>query len=468
MKYLKKLDVDVGELTAFAGAGMLALAGGVVVARYALKKVFDWAAQVVMSDAYGENMLEFYSASTRVGAQNIAEITLRAEEGQVLSRPLGSPKKMPDFKDLMFNMAQLHKLPTPADAKIALAVTIGPQAKKPLHLSIPIIISGMAYGEALSAAAKIALARGATIAGTAINCGEGPFLAKERQAAKHYIHQYNRAAWSKEDEVLKQADAIEIQIGQGAIAGVGHFMRSKQIDSNLRKRMGLQKEQDAVVHSRQTQTDTVSEFKHLVNHLRELTGGVPIGAKIGAGMDIEDDLNFLIQSGVDFVCVDGAQAATHGSAPILQDDFGIPTLFAVCRASRYFEKCKVKGKVTLLVSGGLFTPGDFLKAIALGADAVCIGTAALFAVTHAQALKTLPYEPPTQVLWYDGKYSGRFNVQEGAKALGRYLKACAEEMALGVMGVGKKGIKELCADDLCGLTPQVCEVAQVKPAWKEL
>lgn len=465
--YLKNMaDKGIGELALFAGAGALGLLGSLVLARFALNKVFDWTTGIVMTDDYDKNLMELYSAGTRMGAQNIVETNMRSETGHALARPLGSPRKFPNFNDLMFNMAQLHRRVTPPDAKIDLRVTIGPQAKRPLHIDIPIIIAPMAYGEALSASAKIALAKGATMGGAAINSGEGPYLPEERRHAKLYIQQYNRGTWAKDEEVLKKADAIEIQIGQGAIGGVGHSVKADELDRNLRGKMQLQPGQDAIIHARQKHTPTPKEFGEFINYLREITGGVPIGAKIGAGMDIEQDLDFLIESGVDFVAIDGAQAATKGSAPMLQDDFGIPTIYALCRATRYLQKRKVRDQVSLLISGGLFTPGDFLKAIALGADAVCIGTAALFAVTHPQTLKALPFEPPTQMVWYNGKYSHKFSAEDGGKALGKYLKSCAEEMAQGIQGIGKTGLKDLGAEDLCGLTTHVCEVTGVRPAWK--
>lgn len=464
----KEKDDAFKDIALFATAGVTGLLGSVVLARLAINKVFDWATSVIMTDVYDENLVEFYSAGRRMGAQNIMETNLRSEKGQALARPLGTPKKMPGFQDLMFNMAQLHRRVTPPDTKVDISVTIGPNAKRPLKVDIPILISAMAYGEALSARAKIALAKGATMAGAAINAGEGPFLPEERKAAKYYIHQYNRGSWGKEDEVLKQADAIEIQIGQGAIAGVGHSIRANEIDAHLRKKMGLVPGQDAIVHARQKHTATPEEFAQFVDYLRGLTNGAPIGAKIGAGMDIEKDLDFLIEAGVDFVAIDGAQAATKGSSTILQDDFGIPTLYALCRAVRHLIKRKAKGKVSLIVGGGLFTPGDFLKAIALGADAVYIGTAALFAVTHTQTLHALPFEPPTQAVWYTGKYSHKFSASEGGKALGKYLKASAEEMVHGIQGLGKSSLTQLCKEDLCGLSNHVCEVAQVKPAWQPL
>lgn len=462
----KKRDDKLRSIALSVGGVLVGAAGALLLTRIALGQIFRWATTRIMTDDYDENLAEFYSAGRRMGVQNIMETNLRAEKAQALARPLGSPKKMPAFDDLMFNMAQLHRRVTPTDAKIDLSVTIGPSAKKPLKVLNPILIAPMAYGEALAEGAKVALARGASMAGSAINSGEGPILPSERRAASRYIIQYNRGSWAKDPEVLRQADAIEVQIGQGAITGVGHSIRSEEIDARLRKQMGLQKGQDAIIHARQQHTATPKEFGMFLDSLRELTGGVPMGAKIGAGMDIEQDIEFLVKSGVDFITIDGAQAATKGSAPILQDDFGLPTLFALCRSVRQLEHLKVRGKVTLIVGGGLFTPGHFLKAVALGADAVYIGTAALFAVTHTQTLKSLPYEPPTQSVWYKGKYAQKFNVEEGSKAMGTFLKASAEEMAAGVMALGKTSLKEVNRDDLYGLTPTICELTGVKPAWK--
>jgi len=463
------MDNDkIEQAAVYAAAGAVGLVGSVLLTRFAINKVFDWATNVIMTDTYDESLLEFYSASRRMGAQKIMETNLRAEEGQAIDRPLGSPKKMPGFADFMFNAVQLCRRPTPLDTKIDLRAVIGPKAKRPLQLDIPIVIAPMAYGEAMAASAKIAMAKGATIGGAAINTGEGPFLPEERQYAKRYIRQYNRGTWGKEDEVLKKSDAIEIQIGQGAIAGTGHKIKADLIDRNLRKLMNLAPNQDAVIQARQEHTATPEDLAKFLDYLRRLTSGAPIGAKIAAGMDIEGDIDFLLQAGVDFITLDGAQAASKGSSPILQDDFGIPTLYALCRASRHLEKRKARDKVTLLVGGGLFTPGDFLKAIALGANVVCIGSAALFAVSHTQVLKAMPFEPPTQAVWYTGKYSHKFNAAEGAKSLGNFLKSCAEEMAQGIQGLGKTSLKELGPEDLCGLTPHACEVAGVRPAWKSV
>lgn len=453
------------EVGSLLGALLLGGVGAVWLTRAVVRQVAKWTLTRIMTDDYAENMAEFYSASRRMGVQNIMETNLRAETGTALARPMGSPRAMPDFTALMFNVAQLTTLPTPREVFIDLSTVIGPQAARPLKLKSPILVSAMAYGEALSAKVKIALAKGVTLAGGAINSGEGPFLPAERRAAKHYIMQYNRASWGKEREALKQADAIEIQIGQGAMGGVGHCISPGEIDAPLYKALKIPRGQAAVIAARQKHTASPEEFGDFVDRLRALTSGVPIGAKIAAGMDIESDITFLVKSGVDFITIDGAQAATKGSAPILQDDFGLPTVVALCRAVGQLERLRARERVSLIVGGGLFTPGDFLKALALGADAVYIGTAALFAVTHTQTLKALPYEPPTEVVWYTGRYAAQFNVEKGAQHLANFLLACQDEMAQGVQALGKVSLSQVCGDDLAGLTPHICEITNVRPAW---
>lgn len=456
----------IKTLAVLAGGTLAGSAGALILARFAAGTLIRWSATRLMTDDYAENMAEFYSASRRVGLQNILETNLRAEEGQTPERPLGSPRVMPAFDELMFNMAQLYILPTPTDTRIDLSVVIGPQAKKPLKVLNPIIIAAMAYGESLSATAKIALAKGATLAGSAINSGGGPILPAERRAARHYIIQYNKGSWAKEPAVFKQGDAIEIQIGQGAFGSVGHYIKPEMMDLKLSQQMGVQFGQKAIIHARQKYTSTPREFAGLLDQLREIAGGAPVGAKIGAGGNIEQDIEFMVKSGVDFISVDGAQAGSKGSPPILQDDFGLPTIFALCRAVKKLELLQARGKVTLIISGGLFTPGHFLKALALGADAVQIGTAALLAMTHTQTLKSLPFEPPTQSVWYKGKYAHKFNLKKGAAAMEKFLNATVEEMGLGIMALGKTSLREVSREDLVGLTPAICEITGVKPAWK--
>ena len=416
----------------------------------------------IMTDSYSENLWEFISASTRAGLQPIVENNLRSQEGKIIYRPLGTPRKFLNSDDLLFNIAQLAKLPTPEDRTVNMETVIGPQAARPLQITMPIMITGMAYGLGLSEKAKIALALGATKAGTAINSGEGPFLPSERKAAQHYILMYDRTGRNHNPAVLKQADAVEIQFGQGAIAGIGHPTPYASLPPKARKLMGLKPNQPTVTRARQPGiSDPAKDLPLLVNRLRQITGGVPIGAKIGAGHSLEKDLEILVNAGIDFITVDGAEAATRGGPPILMDDFGVPTIIAVNRAGNYLQEQGLKGKITLIASGGLFAPGAFLKAVALGADAVYISTAALFAAVHTQALKSMPFEPPTQTVFAQGNASQKFNVSEGAQSLANFLNSCNLEMIEGIKALGKTSLREVGKSDLRAVSPFLAEALDI-------
>jgi len=405
-------------------------------------------------EPYGENLWAGASTVKRLGLQTLQETSLRAHKGKAIERPLGGTKQLPDFYGLMFSPAQLHTLPPPLTVPTQMQVTIGPAAARPLVVDVPILVAAMAYREALSRSAKVALARGASVAGTASNTGEGPVHPAERAAARRLIVQYHRGSWGKDNGTLQDADAIEIQFGQGAWGGAGHVMKAVAIDDDLRRRMGLSPGQDAVIESRQAPVATTGDLRQLVDRLRSVTQGAPIGAKIAAGQSIEHDLDFVLWAGVDFVCVEGAQAGTMASPPLLADEFGLPTVLAVCRASRHLRSRDPGGRVSLIMSGGMYTPADILKTLALGADAVYIGTTALLAVAHLQSLRALPWEPPGQVLWYGGKFRHRFDAGKGARYLARYLASCREELEYGVRALGKTAITQVDVSDLFALDPQ--------------
>lgn len=441
------------------GLGYLGL---LLFGRPLLNVLNDRITKTIMTDPYHENIWEFFSASSRTGLQTIVETNLRAQEGKVISRPLGPPKILPSTDDLMFNIAQLAKLPTPEDVTVDMSVTIGPQAARPLTITMPIIISAMAYGLGLTEKAKIALAKGSALVGTAINNGEGPFIPSERKAAKHYILLYDRGGRNHDPAVLRQADAVEIQFGQGALGGIAHFTPYKNIPAKARRLIGLKPGQPAFTHARVPGIeDPIRDLPPLVKKLREITGGVPIGAKLGVGHYLEKDMEILLDAGVDFIVLDGARAATKGGPPILQDDFGVPAVFAVNRAVNYLREEGLYGKVSLIASGGLFTPGSFLKMLALGADAVYIGTIALFAMAHTQVLKAMPFEPPPSVVFADSKQSRRFNTKLGAKNLAYFLKSCNEEMMEGIRALGKTALRDVDKSDLRALTPFISRALNI-------
>lgn len=418
----------------------------------------------LQSDPYRENLWELISAARRPGPQIILENSLRAAHGALLHRPLGSPRRWPNLEGLVFDGAQLARPPAAHDVPVDMAVTLGPRAQKPLRVDIPILVSGMAYGLALSRRAKVALARGAALAGTASNTGEGPVLPLERQAARKLIVQFHRASWGKDLDTLRRAAMVEIHLGQGASTGVGGEVVGARSDPNLRRVLGVPPGRPAVIPSHHQELATRS-LGDLVAELRSVTGGVPIGVKLAPGRRLEADLEACVAAGVDVVALDGAQAATKGSPPILQDDFGLPTLHALVRAVRFLETRRVREQVSLIVGGGLYTPGDFLKVLALGADAVYIGTVALFVISHGQVFKALPWEPPTQLVFFGGQHEDALDVDEGAHRLANFLRAAAWEMAVAVRALGKRAVREVSKDDLMALDETTARLCGVPVSW---
>ncbi len=419
-----------------------------------------------LKDKYSENLAEFYTATLANPPRIIIETSLRAEDGKPLHRALGSPKNFPHFDNLMFGAAQLGKLPTPEHVKVDTTVTIGKMARKPLKLEIPILISAMAFGLALSKKSKIAIGRAATIAGTATNSGEASVIPEERQAAKHLIVQFSRGGWAQSPEVLGQADAIEIQIGQGADVSAAVTRLPETISRETRKVLGLEPGQEAIIRSRQPGVECPDDFRKIVDYCRQVSGGVPVGFKIAGTHFIERDLDVVILCGADFISIDGAQAGSHGAPAMLQDDFGLPTVIALDRAVKYLISRGARDKMSVIIGGGLSTPGEFLKCLAMGADACYIGTAALFAVTHSSVSKALPWEPVTQLVWQEGNLKDQLDVPMAVQNLANYLKSCVLEMTLGVRALGKTAINHVNREDLCALTREISEITGIQLAYE--
>ncbi len=416
--------------------------------RWIMKRIVKLTTKIIFTDSYQENIIEIIPGLKHMGIQNVLENNLRSESGDLLHRPLGSSKTWPHLDSITFIPVQTSPFPVSSEDDVDVSVTIGPKAKKPMKIDIPFMISGMAYGVGLSRQARIALAGAANNTGTAINSGEGGILDEELDAAGKYILQFSKTEWGKDEKFMKRADMIEIKLGQGAKMGMGAKLSPKNLTGKAREIMGLKEDEDAVIYEHFFENQTLKDLKELVNELRDLSGGVPIGAKMGAGGKIEEDIDHLLEMGVDYIAIDGGQASTHAGAPILADDFGIPTLHAVIRASNHLRRRKMKGKVSLIVSGGLLVPGHFLKVLALGADAVYLGSAILFALAHTQVTKALPFEPPTQVVWHQGKFKDQFDIKEGTRGAEKFLTSSTEEIKMALRAMGKSSLSELSRKDL--------------------
>ncbi|WP_025028700.1 FMN-binding glutamate synthase family protein [Caldalkalibacillus mannanilyticus] len=415
-------------------------------------EVVDKALERLARDQYTENLFEMIPIAKKVGPINLMEIIMRSSKGLPPGRPLGSHIRFSPWEKLLFNPVHLERFPTPENVPISTAVTIGKRAKKPLTLSIPLMIAAMSFGGALSKSAKIALAKGASMIGTATNTGEAGLMEEEREAATKLIGQYNRGGWLNTPEKYKRLDAIEIQLGQGAQGSTPQRTAAKNIGKYYREVFELREGEDALIKSRLPGVDHKDQFISLVRKL-QVEAGVPVGLKIAATHHLEKEMQIAIEAGVDFITIDGAEGGTHAAAPILEDDLGLPTLYAVSRAAKFLSKKGLKTEVSLLATGGLVTPGDCLKSMALGADAVYLGTAVMMALVGDQMTKTLPFEPPTDLVVYNAKITDDLDIDRSAKHVFHFLNSMVHEMELVCYSLGRTNLMDVSRNDMCTLDP---------------
>ena len=402
----------------------------------------------LLKDPYNENLFVMATAAQKLTLKAIIEASMRGQSGQILKRAYGSPNVQSPWEKVFLNPTQLFSLPTHDNTPVNTGITIGKRAKKPLKLSMPIMITGMSYGGSLSLKAKVTLAKGASLVGTSTNTGESALSDEERDAAKYLIGQYNRGEWMNTEEQLSRLDAIEVQLGQGAWGGAVKSITSEEkIDEHLRSTWHIEKGEDGVIKSRLTGVNSPDEIINLLNGLKEKYE-VPIGIKIAATHFIEKELDVILKTNVDYIVIDGAEGGTAVSPPTLADDMGLPTLHAIARASKYLESKGIKDKYDLIAAGGLKTPGHFLKALALGANAVYIGSIALVAMLQDQSVNATPSEPTPQLVLYDGKLKEDLDIERGSKTLSNFLNSCVEEMKLALTAMGKTDFTQLNMKDL--------------------
>ncbi len=425
-------------------------------------RVGDRMVKMLLATPYTQNLGSLISLLRRANPQVFYENMLRSQSPSALTRPMGTPLQFSHWEQLIFNPAQLATLPTEHRDQISLKTVIGRHREKPLKTDIPILITGMSYGGALSVKTKIAISRGASMAGTATNTGEA-YLPQEREAAKKLIVQYHRGTWplsaQNHHEYLDTADAIEIQIGQGAQAAAA--MVDKNPDPEMRKYFGLKNGDKAVIASRLQGVDSAQDFIKLVHELKHRYP-VPIGVKIAPSGWLSEDLDVLIEAEPDFITLDGGEGGTHGGPPILQDDFGIPTMAAVAWTDEYLKDHGTRHLISLIAAGGLRTPADFLKSMALGADAVYIGFSSLMAMASTVGTQVLPYSPPEALFYHKGRYQNRLDVNRAAEGLATFLRSSSDELRYAIQSLGKNNVHQVNRDDLVALDPWTAEIAGVR------
>ncbi|MHB1956800.1 MAG: FMN-binding glutamate synthase family protein [Sulfobacillus sp.] len=433
--------------------------------RHQLEQQLKQATSRLFTESYTKNIFEGVTALRKFGIQWAVENELRSHHPAALLKPIGTHRPFPHFDGLLFSSAQLHRRALNDSEPVTVTTVIGKRADRPMTISLPVMTSAMGYGVALNKPFARAIAKGTALAGTAFNTGQGPALREFRELAHRLVVQYHGAAWRPPDEILSVADMIEIRYGQGANAGCGTAISGDSVNPEIAEDMGGSQSQtkpgEFYIPAGIPGIHTNDELKQLVKDLREISRGAPIAIKMAAGNDLEADLALAVQADADVVVLDGAQGGTFSSPAILVDDFGIPTLAALCRAVRFLRENGLRDRVDLVISGGIRTPGDMLKALALGADAMYIGTAALFATMHAQITKAVPFDPPTQLAWATGQLYPLFNEDEGAGSLANFFTSCSEELKMGARALGKTSIHDVCAEDLVAWDPEVERITGV-------
>ncbi len=372
---------------------------------------------------------------------------------------MGVPRdQLPTWNQIQFVTAQLAIPPLPDDAPVGTGVVIGPQARRPLHLGIPVLISDMSFG-ALSAEAKVALSRGAELAGTAICSGEGGMLPEEQAENSRYIYEYasGEFGWSMEKAVLSQA--FHFKLGQGAKTGTGGHLPGSKVVGRIAEVRGLPEGTPAVSPARFPHLATANDFRVFANEVRDATGGVPIGVKMSA-QHIERDLERALEIGVDYVILDGRGGGTGAAPALFRDHISVPTIPALARARQHLDRSGADD-VTLIITGGLRTHTDFAKALALGANAVAIANSAMQAIGCVGMRACSTNNCPVGIATQREDLRSRLPVDEAAHRLARFLRASVELMQVMARACAHDQFDQFCVDDLTTFDREMASLAGI-------
>ena len=365
--------------------------------------------------------------------------------------------QLPSWDSIQFVTAQLARRPLLDDTSVATDVTIGGSADKPLHLDIPLFVSDMSFG-ALSQEAKTALARGANGAGTGICSGEGGMLPEEQQENSRYFYELASGRFGWSIDKVAQVQAFHFKFGQGAKTGTGGHLPGNKVVGRIAEVRGLTPGTPAVSPATFPDLTTIGDYRELADEVREASGGIPIGAKLSA-QRIEADLDAALEIGVDYVVLDGRGGGTGAAPTIFRDNISVPTIPALARARRHLDKCQ--SDVTLVITGGLRTHADFVKALALGADAIAVSNAAMQAIGCLGMRACNTDNCPVGIATQKPGLRQRLVIEEGAQRLTRFFQASVELMTVLARACGHTHLDQLCLDDLTTFDREMHHLAGV-------
>ncbi|MBN2606782.1 MAG: FMN-binding glutamate synthase family protein [Thiotrichales bacterium] len=408
----------------------------------------------------------------------IHEIQRAAETGIYDIRGFGAKRKVPHFDDLLFLGASMSRYPLEGyREKCGTDVVLGTRfAKNPIKLDIPVTIAGMSFG-ALSANAKEALGRGANMVGTSTTTGDGGMTPEERRTSKTLVYQYLPSRYGMNPDDLRKADAIEVVLGQGAKPGGGGMLLGQKITDRVAQMRNLPKGIDQRSACRHPDWTGPDDLAIKILELREITDWkVPIYIKVGATRTYYD-VKLAVKSGADVIVVDGMQGGTAATQDVFIEHVGIPTMAAIPQAVRALQEMGMHRKVQLIVSGGIRSGADVAKAMALGADAVAIGTAALVALGCNHPKWDEEYRKigsasgfyddyhegkcPAGISTQNEELAARLNPEEGGRRLANYLRVLTLEAQTLARACGKSHLHNLEPEDLVALNVEAAAMAGV-------
>ena len=387
----------------------------------------------------------------------MAEIHQMAATGVSIIEAMGIKKTLPEWDDILILGAQLDPMPLEQDVPVDTSVVIGKHAQKPLVLENPIMISHMSFG-ALSREAKIALARGGAMAKAAMCGGEGGILPEEREAAHQYIFEYVPNLYSVTLENMRNADAIEIKIGQGTKPGLGGHLPGDKVTEEIAAIRGKIAGEDIHSPSKFGDIHIKDDLKQLVDKIRTQSEGRPVGIKIAAGR-IERDLAFCVWAKPDFITIDGRGGATAASPKLVRDATSVPTIYALHRARKYLDS--VSSDISLVITGGLRLSSDFAKAIAMGADVVAVATAGLLAAGCQQYRICATGRCPMGIATQDPELRARLDIDTAARRVANFLDVSLRELKSFARLTGHRRLHDLSVDDLCTINQEISKFTSI-------
>ena len=383
-----------------------------------------------------------------------------AVTGHSIYEPMRTKLPVVSWNDILIKGAQLNPMPLAHDAEVSSKTIIGKNAAQPMELETPLMVSHMSYG-ALSKEAKIALAQGSALVGAGMCSGEGGILKESREAAHKYIFEYVPNQYSVNEDNLKKADAIEIKIGQSAKPGMGGHLPGDKVTDEIAAVRGRTKGEDIVSPSTFSDIQSLEDLKAKVDWLREKSEGRPIGIKFAAG-NIEDDLEMALTAGPDFITIDGRTGATGSAPKYIKAATSIPTIYALYRARKYLDA--MNSDVSLIITGGFRVSPDMAKALAMGADAVAIASAAMMAIGCQQYRMCGSGKCPVGITSQDPELRARLDVEQSAQRLANYMTVCNEELKVFARITGNTDVHALNMNDLFTTNTEISEHTDIKHA----